>query len=137
MGAVGLVFAPLAPLVVVAAAIVFWMSSCVYKYQLMFVFVSKVESGGVRIFLLLHQCLLLTIPVFLQRIWNVVINRLLFCVLLMQALMILSEFYSIVISRPFYLPFLFSNWASVRIPHITMAFCGSAYFSHFSLQDLH
>ena len=55
MGAVGLVFAPLAPLVVVAAAIVFWMSSCVYKYQLMFVFVSKVESGGVGIFLLLHQ----------------------------------------------------------------------------------
>jgi hypothetical protein len=47
MGAVGLVFAPLAPLVVLAAAIVFWMSSWVYKYQLMFVFVSKVESGGV------------------------------------------------------------------------------------------
>jgi hypothetical protein len=47
MGAVGLVFAPLAPLVVVAAAIVFWISSWVYKYQLMFVFVSKVESGGV------------------------------------------------------------------------------------------
>jgi hypothetical protein len=52
MGAVGLVFAPLAPLVAVAAAVVFWMSSCVYKYQLMFVFVTKVESGGVRIFLL-------------------------------------------------------------------------------------
>jgi hypothetical protein len=47
MGAVGLVFAPLAPLVVLAAAIVFWMSSWVYKYQLMFVFISKVESGGV------------------------------------------------------------------------------------------
>ncbi|XP_006461255.1 hypothetical protein AGABI2DRAFT_48387, partial [Agaricus bisporus var. bisporus H97] len=70
MGAVGLVFAPLAPLVVVAAAIVFWMSSWVYKYQLMFVYVSKVESGG--------------------RIWNVVINRLLACVVLMQLLMILS-----------------------------------------------
>ncbi|KAF8806572.1 DUF221-domain-containing protein [Phlegmacium glaucopus] len=70
MVAVGLVFAPLAPLVVLAAAIVFWMSSCVYKYQLMFVFVTKVESGG--------------------RIWNVVINRLLFCVFLMQALMILT-----------------------------------------------
>lgn len=47
MGAVGLVFAPLAPLVALAAAIVFWMSSWVYKYQLMFVFTSKVESGGV------------------------------------------------------------------------------------------
>ncbi|KAK2463127.1 hypothetical protein APHAL10511_004782 [Amanita phalloides] len=70
MAAVGLVFAPLAPLVAVAAAVVFWISSWVYKYQLMFVFVSKVESGG--------------------RIWNVVINRLLFSVLLMQALMILT-----------------------------------------------
>lgn len=70
MGAVGLVFAPLAPLVAVAAALVFWMGSWVYKYQLMFVFVSKVESGG--------------------RLWNVVINRLLFCVVLMQMLMLLT-----------------------------------------------
>ncbi|KAG6857190.1 hypothetical protein H0H87_008255 [Tephrocybe sp. NHM501043] len=70
MGAVGLVFAPLAPLVVVAAAIVFWLGSFVYKYQLMFVFVSKVESGG--------------------RLWNVVVNRLLFSALLMQLLMVLT-----------------------------------------------
>ena len=49
MAAVGLLFAPLAPLVVVAAAVVFWISSFVYKYQLMFVFVSKVESGGVSV----------------------------------------------------------------------------------------
>ena len=42
MAAVALVFAPLAPLVALAAAIVFWMSSIVQKYQLMFVFVSKV-----------------------------------------------------------------------------------------------
>lgn len=70
MASVGLVFAPLAPLVALAACAVFWMSSLVYKYQLMFVFVSKVESGG--------------------RIWNVVVNRLLFCVLLMQSLMILT-----------------------------------------------
>lgn len=47
MGTVALVFAPLAPLVSVAAAVVFWMSSWVYKYQLMFVFVTNVESGGV------------------------------------------------------------------------------------------
>ena len=47
MLAVGLVFAPLAPLVAAAAAVVFWVRSFVYKYQLMFVFVSKVESGGV------------------------------------------------------------------------------------------
>ncbi|KAK0460961.1 DUF221-domain-containing protein [Desarmillaria tabescens] len=70
MGSVGLVFAPLAPLVPLAAAIVFWMSSFVYKYQLMFVFVSKVETGG--------------------RMWNVLMNRLLFCVALMQALLILT-----------------------------------------------
>ena len=48
MVAVGLLFAPLAPLVVIEAAVVLWISSFVYKYQLMFVFVSKVESGGVR-----------------------------------------------------------------------------------------
>ena len=47
MAAVGLFFAPLAPLVAVAAAIIFWISSWVYKYQLMFVFVSRVETGGV------------------------------------------------------------------------------------------
>jgi len=89
MGAVGLVFAPLAPLVVVAAAIVFWMSSWVYKYQLMFVFVSKVESGGVSsVMIFIHSLTSIN-----QRIWNVVINRLLVCVLLMQLLMILSKFY--------------------------------------------
>jgi calcium permeable stress-gated cation channel len=50
MAAVGFVFAPLAPLVAVAAAVVFWLSSWVYKYQLMFVFITKVETGGVCIF---------------------------------------------------------------------------------------
>jgi hypothetical protein len=49
MGAVGLVFAPQAPLVVALAAIVFWISSWVYKYQLMFVYTSKVETGGVSV----------------------------------------------------------------------------------------
>lgn len=43
-----MMFAPLAPLVVVAAAVVMWLSSWVYKYQLMFVFTTKVETGGVR-----------------------------------------------------------------------------------------
>jgi hypothetical protein len=47
MGTVAMVFAPLAPLVALAGALVFWVSSWVYKYQLMFVFTSKVESGGV------------------------------------------------------------------------------------------
>lgn len=89
MGAVGLVFAPLAPLVALAAAVVLWMSSIVEKYQvnlfqrfrhhisncrtqLMFVYITKVETGG--------------------RLWNVVINRLLFMVILMQLLMTLSMF---------------------------------------------
>lgn len=47
MATVALVFAPLAPLVVLAGAIVFWIGSWVYKYQLMFVFITKVETGGV------------------------------------------------------------------------------------------
>ncbi len=50
MGTVGLVFAPLAPLVAVLAAAVMWINSWVYKYQLMFCYVSNVESGGVRLF---------------------------------------------------------------------------------------
>ncbi|KAL4071291.1 hypothetical protein V8B97DRAFT_2044343 [Scleroderma yunnanense] len=70
MGTVALVFAPLAPLVVLAGAIVFWMSTWVYKYQLMFVFVTKVESGG--------------------RLWNMVVNRILVSVILMQLLMVLT-----------------------------------------------
>ncbi|KAF8178610.1 hypothetical protein K438DRAFT_1977846 [Mycena galopus ATCC 62051] len=70
MATVGLIFAPLVPLVSLAAAIVFWMSSWVYKYQLMFVFITKVETGG--------------------RLWNVVINRVLVSLFLMQCLMILT-----------------------------------------------
>ncbi|KAI0645179.1 DUF221-domain-containing protein [Trametes meyenii] len=70
MGTVGFFFAPLAPLVAVAAAVVFWISSWVYKYQLMFVFVSKTETGG--------------------RMWNVVINRLLAGVVIMQLIMVLT-----------------------------------------------
>ncbi|KAI0919073.1 hypothetical protein AcW1_003454 [Taiwanofungus camphoratus] len=70
MGTVGLFFAPLAPLVALAAAAVFWLSSWVYKYQLMFVYVSRVETGG--------------------RMWNVVINRMLVSVILMQLLMVLT-----------------------------------------------
>ncbi|KAG1860839.1 hypothetical protein F4604DRAFT_1790278 [Suillus subluteus] len=53
MATVALVFAPLAPL-----------------YQLMFVFVTKVESGG--------------------RLWNMIVNRLLISVILMQLLMALT-----------------------------------------------
>ncbi|KAI0691098.1 hypothetical protein BC835DRAFT_1279760 [Cytidiella melzeri] len=70
MGIVGLVFAPLAPLVPVAAAIVMWICSWVYKYQLMFVFITRIETGG--------------------RLWNVIINRLFTGLILMQLLMVLT-----------------------------------------------
>ncbi|KZT05389.1 DUF221-domain-containing protein [Laetiporus sulphureus 93-53] len=70
MGTVGLFFAPLAPLVAVAAMVVFWLSSWVYKYQLMFVFVTRVETGG--------------------RLWNVIVNRLLVSTVIGQLLMVLT-----------------------------------------------
>lgn len=47
MTAVGILFAPLAPLVTLAAATVFWLCSWIYKYQLVFMFVTRVETGGV------------------------------------------------------------------------------------------
>lgn len=59
MATIGLFFAPIAPLVSVAAMVVFWISSWVYKYQLMFVFVSRVETGGVSIAALYSFC---TVP---------------------------------------------------------------------------
>ncbi|KAF8526059.1 DUF221-domain-containing protein [Hysterangium stoloniferum] len=70
MAAVGIIFAPLAPLVAAMACVVFWISSLVYKYQLMFVFITHVESGG--------------------RLWNVVVNRLLISLVFMQCLMALT-----------------------------------------------
>ncbi|EJD08059.1 DUF221-domain-containing protein [Fomitiporia mediterranea MF3/22] len=70
MCAVALAFAPLVPLMPVAAAVVFWIFSIVYKYQLIYAFVTKVESGG--------------------RLWNVVTNRLLWTVVFMQALLMLT-----------------------------------------------
>jgi calcium permeable stress-gated cation channel len=90
MAAVGLVFAPLAPLVALAAALVFWLGSWVYKYQLMFVFVTKVETGGVSRFCLEFLCRRELTGRRRQRLWNVIINRLLACAILMQALMVLS-----------------------------------------------
>ncbi|CAA7260523.1 unnamed protein product [Cyclocybe aegerita] len=70
MCAAGLLFAPLTPLVSLAAAIVFWLCSWVYKYQLMFVFTTRVESGG--------------------RSWNVVVNRIIFAATFMQVMMIFT-----------------------------------------------
>ncbi|WVQ86148.1 hypothetical protein IAT38_008316 [Cryptococcus sp. DSM 104549] len=70
VAAVGLIYAPLAPLVAVGATFVFWFSSVVYKYQLLYVYISRAESGG--------------------RMWNVYVNRLLACCVLMQLLMVLT-----------------------------------------------
>ncbi|WRT70828.1 uncharacterized protein IL334_007827 [Kwoniella shivajii] len=68
--AVGMIYAPLAPLVAIGACAVFWFSSIVYKYQLLYVYISRAESGG--------------------RMWNVYVNRLLACCVLMQLLMVLT-----------------------------------------------
>lgn len=70
--AVGLIYAPLAPLVTIGATLAFWFSSVVYKYQLLYVYVSRAESGG--------------------RMWNVYVNRLIACAVLMQLLMVLSKY---------------------------------------------
>ena len=87
MVAVGLVYAPLAPLVALAAAVVFWISSIVYKYQLMFVFVSKVESGGVSE---PDRDTNACANRFFKRLWNIVCNRLLACLIFMQLMITLS-----------------------------------------------
>ncbi|GAA5846360.1 hypothetical protein JCM5353_005262 [Sporobolomyces roseus] len=68
--AVSLVYAPIAPLVVAFGAVAFGVSCWVYKYQLMYVCVSRSETGG--------------------RLWNVAINRILMGVILMHAFMALS-----------------------------------------------
>ncbi|GAK67916.1 DUF221-domain-containing protein [Moesziomyces antarcticus] len=70
MAAVAMIYAPLAPLVVIFSAVAFWMSSFIYKYQLMYVFVTKHETGGM--------------------LWRPVINRLLFCIGFMQVILILA-----------------------------------------------
>lgn len=59
MGTVALVYTPLAPLVPLLAAVVFWISGIVYKYQLMFVFTTKVESGGVSLALRFDSAILI------------------------------------------------------------------------------
>ncbi|KLT38381.1 DUF221-domain-containing protein [Cutaneotrichosporon oleaginosum] len=70
IAAVGLVYAPLAPLVAIGALFAFCFSLMVYKYQLLYVYITKAESGG--------------------RMWNVYVNRLYVGVILMQLLMVLT-----------------------------------------------
>jgi len=66
--AVGLLYACLAPLVIIFTAAAFWISLAVYKYQLMYVCVTKVESGG--------------------QLWRVIVNRLLASIIFMQLILI-------------------------------------------------
>lgn len=94
MAAVGLVYAPLAPLVAIGALIAFvfslmvvsgiyfcsvWKLTPQYKYQLLYVYITKAESGG--------------------RQWNVYVNRLYIGVLLMQLLMVLSKSLSYILTH--------------------------------------
>jgi len=105
MAAVALAYAPLAPLVPLLAAAVFWVSSIVYKYQLMFVYVTKVESGG--------------------RLWNVVINRLLFSTVFMHLLMILTiglvhgwkRYLWIAAVPPVFIVMIFKVWLDRQFAH--------------------
>jgi hypothetical protein len=66
--AVGLLYACLAPLVIIFTAAAFWISLGVYKYQMMYVSVTKVESGG--------------------QLWRVIVNRLLASIIFMQLILI-------------------------------------------------
>ncbi|SNX85875.1 uncharacterized protein MEPE_04584 [Melanopsichium pennsylvanicum] len=70
IAALAMIYAPLAPLVVVFSAVIFWINSFIYKYQLMYVFVTKHETGGM--------------------LWRPTINRLLFCIGFMQVILILA-----------------------------------------------
>lgn len=66
--AVGAIYGVLAPLVIIFTAVTFWVSLACYKYQFMYVAVSKVESGG--------------------QLWRVIVNRLFACLILMQIILL-------------------------------------------------
>jgi hypothetical protein len=68
--AVAMLYACLAPLIVAFAAVVFWSASFIFKYQMCYVYQTKVESGG--------------------RLWRVVVNRLLACIVFMQLILALA-----------------------------------------------
>lgn len=68
--AVGMLYATLAPLVLAFVAVCAWVSFFLYKYMHIYVVVTKNESGG--------------------RLWRVVINRLLICIVFMQVILALA-----------------------------------------------
>lgn len=66
---IGIIYAPLAPLVVAFIAALFWIASIIYKYQLLYVYTTASETGG--------------------RLWQVAINRILAGLIIMQLIMAL------------------------------------------------
>ncbi|CAO1626926.1 unnamed protein product [Sympodiomycopsis kandeliae] len=68
--AVGMLYATLAPLVLAFIAVVLWLAVWVYRYIHIYVAVTKNESGG--------------------RLWRLVINRLLVCIVFMQVILVLA-----------------------------------------------
>lgn len=64
LAAIGVIYAPLAPIISAFVAAVFWMASFVYKYQFIFVYRTKSETGG--------------------RLWSIAINRFLVTIGSMQ-----------------------------------------------------
>lgn len=68
--AVGMLYATLAPLVLAFTAVLLWGSCYLYKYIHLYVAVTKNESGG--------------------RLWRVVVNRLLVCIVFMQLILALA-----------------------------------------------
>ncbi|OAV94050.1 hypothetical protein PTTG_06749 [Puccinia triticina 1-1 BBBD Race 1] len=67
---VAFVYAPLAPLVPLLASAAFFASSWIYKYQLMYISITRCESGG--------------------RLWRMLINRVLFALCAMHAFLCLT-----------------------------------------------
>ncbi|WFD35869.1 hypothetical protein MCUN1_002737 [Malassezia cuniculi] len=67
--AIGVIYSTLAPLVVVFIAVMFWIASFVYKYQVLYVYSTKSETGG--------------------RLWQVAMNRILVGLVCMQIIMAL------------------------------------------------
>lgn len=67
---VAFVYAPLAPLVPLLASAAFFASSWIYKYQLMYISITRCESGG--------------------RLWRMLINRVLFALSAMHAFLWLT-----------------------------------------------
>ncbi|WFD06185.1 hypothetical protein MVES1_001527 [Malassezia vespertilionis] len=66
VASIGMIYAPLAPILLAFVAAVFWIASFVYKYQFVYVYVSKTEMGG--------------------RLWSIVVNRFLIVLGFMQVI---------------------------------------------------